>query len=335
MMARMLLDLEHLESLSASLGTTDKGIHAQAKVVLAEGHRNLAYGMVRTAPVTRRSLAHVPAGAAAVAVLGLNPASQAADKAGAQPPSLTAMDIGREVFANVEEISLFVLPAERGESPRNLPEIGVIAAVKDPAKSEALWDQLLSLAAMFAPQVAQTPREIEIEGRKGKEYQFQDAPPIVVVRIGERAMAAGTKGAVSAAIRAQGSEAITGDPQFKPLLDGLKPESSKAVLVHAGRAVGIAASTMPRERDEVRQIAALIGDLRVMVVTNEAPNELSIQASASGLPNLNAIVHAALAANQPRRGARVRSPSEPPRPNEERDAPSQRISRPARAPQQE
>jgi hypothetical protein len=240
------------------------------------------------------------------------------------------MDIGREVFANVEEISLFMLPAERNESPRPIPEIGVIAAVKDPAKSEALWDQLLSLAAMFAPQVAQAPREVEIEGRKGKEYQFQDAPPIVVVRIGERAMAAGTKGAVSAAIRAEGPNAITGDPQFKPLLDGLKPESSKAVLVHAGRAVGIAAASMPRERDEVRKIAALIGDLRLMVVTDEQPNELSIQAGAAGLPNVNAVVQAALAANEPRLGARVRSPSEPPRLIDERRAP-QRIGQPAPA----
>jgi hypothetical protein len=316
MMARMLFDLEHLESVSASVGTTDKGIHAHAKVALADGHRNLAYGMVRTAPVTRRSLDHVPAGAAAVAVLGLNPAARPVENVGttdAKRPSLSAMDIGREVFANVEEISLFVLPPEGADSPRAIPEIGVIAAVKDPAKSEALWDQLLSLAAMFGPQIAQPPREIELDGRKGKEYQFQGAPPIVVVRVGDGAMAAGTRGAVSAAIRAVGTRAITGDPQFKPLLDGLKPDSSKAVLVHAGRVIGIAASQMPRERDEARQIAALVGDLRFMVVTNEQPNELSIQAAASGLPNLNGIIQAALAAHQPRRGAPSRSPSEPPR----------------------
>jgi hypothetical protein len=332
MMARMFLDLEHLESVSASLGTSDKGVHAQAKMVLAEGHRNLAYGMVRTAPLTRRSLAHVPAGAAAVAVLGLNPAALSPEQSGAQPPSLTAMDIGREVFANVEEISLFVLPAERGDSARAIPEIGVIAAVKDPAKSQALWDQLLSLAAMFGPQVAQPPREIEIEGRKGKEYQFQGAPPIVVVRVGDRAMAAGTKGAVSAAIRAEGPYAITGDPQFKPLLDGLRPESSKAVLVHPGRVIGIAAATMPRERDQARQIAALVGDLRIMVVTNEQPNELSIRAAAWGLPDVNDIIQAAIAAHAPPRNASVRSPSEPPRP-EERTAPPQRNSRPLPAPQ--
>jgi hypothetical protein len=335
MMARMFLDLEHLESVCASFGVSDNGIQARAKVVLADGHRNLAYGMVRTAPLTRRSLSHVPAGAAAVAVLGLNPAAPSTEQTGSQPPGLTAMDIGREVFANVEEISLFLLPAESGESPRPIPDFGVIAAVKDPAKSEALWDQLLSLAAMFGPRVAQPPREIEVEGRKGKEYQFQGAPPIVVVRVGDRAMAAGTKGAVSAAVRAEGPYAITGDPQFKQLLAGLKPESSKAVLVHAGRAVGIAASAMPRERNEVRQIAALLADLRLMVVTNEQPNELSIQASAAGLPNVNAIVQAAVAAHQPRRGARVRSPSEPPRLIEERSTPPARIGPPSPVKQQE
>jgi hypothetical protein len=245
------------------------------------------------------------------------------------------MDIGREVFANVEEISLFVLPAEGAESPGPIPEFGVIAAVKDPAKSQALWDQLLSLAAMFGPRVAQPPREIQVEGRIGKEYQFQGAPPIVVVRVGDRAMAAGTRGAVSAAVRAEGPYAITGDPQFKPLLEGLKPESSKAVLVHAGRAVGIAATGMPRERNELRQIAALLSDLRLMVVTNEQPNELSIQASAAGLPNVNAIVQATIAAHQPRRGGRVRSPSEPPRLIEERSAPRARVGPSSPANQQE
>ena len=162
----------------------------------------MAYGMIRTAPLTKRSLAHVPAGAAAVAVVGLNPADQAGGQGGARAvPTLSAMDIGREVFSNVEEISLFVMPGERGDSRPVHPEIGMIAAVKDPAKSEALWDQLLSLAAMFGPQVAEPPKEIEIEGHKAKEYQFKGAPPIVVVRIADRAMAAGTRGAVTSALR--------------------------------------------------------------------------------------------------------------------------------------
>jgi hypothetical protein len=104
------------------------------------------------------------------------------------------------------------------------------------------------------------------------------------------------------------------------------------VLVHPGRVIGIAAATMPRERDQARQIAALVGDLRIMVVTNEQPNELSIRAAAWGLPDVNDIIQAAIAAHAPPRNASVRSPSEPPRP-EERTAPPPRNSRPLPAPQ--
>jgi hypothetical protein len=202
------------------------------------------------------------------------------------------MDIGREVFSNVEEVSVFVLPPERLEARPPMPEVGMIAAVKDPAKSEALWDQLLSLAAMFGPQVAEPPQEIEIEGRKAKQYQFRGAPPIVVVRLDDGAMAAGTRDAVSAAIRAEGPYAITGDPQFKALLEGLKAESSKAVLVHVGRVIGVAAS-LPNAPPEAKQIAPLLGDLKAMVVTSEQPNEFAIRASATGLPNVPNLVQAA------------------------------------------
>jgi hypothetical protein len=311
-MAQMMLDLAHLESASAVVGTSDQGIQAHAKVVMSAGHRNLAYGLVRTAPASKRSLAHVPAGAAAVAVVGLNPVG-AAGQASGQPNGLSAMDIGREVFANVEEISVFVLPAAGSDSPRPIPEIGLIAAVKDPAKSAALWDQLLSLAAMIEPKVAQPPVETEIDGLQAKEYRFADAPPIVVARLADRAMAAGTRGAVSAAIRAQGSHALTADPQFKPLLDGLQPESSKAVLVHVGRVIEVAASLMPRDADDLRQAAALAGELRAMVVTDEQPNEFSIRVTAAGLPNLPNIAHAMITGRQQRQSAAIRlQPPAPP-----------------------
>jgi hypothetical protein len=292
MMAQMLLDLQHLESASAGFGTTEEGIQAHVRVTLAEGHRNLAYAMVRTAPMTQRSLAHVPAGAVGVAIFGLNPADRSAAQPAGQAAGLSAMDLGREVFSNIEEVSLFVLPPEHRDGGRPMPEVGIIAAVKDPAKSQALWDQLLSLAAMFGPQVAEPPQEIEIEGQKGKQYQFRGAPPIVVVQLADRAIAAGTRSAVTAALRAEGATAITGDPQFKPLLDSLKPESSKAVLVHVGRAVGVAAA-MPGAPQEARQIASLMDSLKVIVVTNEEPNAFAIRASATGLPNVPDLVQAA------------------------------------------
>jgi hypothetical protein len=272
------------------------GIQARVRAVLNEGHRNLAYSIVRTAPLSKRSLDFVPAGAAAVAIIGLNPAGNAAARGSDRAStSVTAMDIGREVFANVEEVSLFGLLNQGAESPRAMPDLGMVAAVKDPAKSEALWDQLLSLAAMFGPQVAGPPQEIEIEGRRAKQYQFAHAPPIIVVRLGDRAIGAGTRGAVAAALRAERSGAsITGDPQFQPLLAGLRAETSKAFLAHAARLIAVAQSAGPKGPDDDLKIAALVGDLRLMIATHEKPNELVVQAIASGLPNVPRIIQASL-----------------------------------------
>jgi hypothetical protein len=307
MIARTVLDLDHLESISASFGVTDRGVEAQVQVVLAEGHRNLAYNVIRTAPLSQRSLAHVPAGSAAVAVLGLNPPGQPQDRSNSEPPGVTAMDIGREVFANVEEVSAFVLAPEQDNSAR-IPEIGVVAAVKDPAKSEALWDQILSLAAIVEPRIAQPPQEIEIEGRKARQYQFQGAPPIVVIRLSDGAVAVGTKGAVAAAAGAQGEHSITGDPQFRPLLAAIKPESSKAVMVNVGRAVNLGAQmSSPREREEMMQIASLLANLKVMVVTHEAPNHFAIRASATGLPNVPNVVQAVARSAQMRGRPAIRA----------------------------
>jgi hypothetical protein len=186
-----------------------------------------------------------------------------------------------------------------------MPEVGFVAAVNDPAKSEALWDQLLSLAALAGPQVAGPPQEVEIEGQKARQYQFAGAPPIVVVRMGDGAVAAGTRGAISAALTAEKSgDSIAKDPQFQPLLSGLRPESSKAVLIHAGRV--IAAAPMAGPPEELRRIAALVGDLRLMIATHVKPNELVVQATASGLPNVQGALHSVLA-QRPRRAVAVRT----------------------------
>ncbi len=57
-----LLDLEHLESLTLSVGVTDTSVQVIARVNLLPGHHNVAYNLIRTAPVDGRSLKAVPRG---------------------------------------------------------------------------------------------------------------------------------------------------------------------------------------------------------------------------------------------------------------------------------
>ena len=283
-----LLDLDHLESIAVSLSTTENAIQVRARMNLMEGHRNVAYALIRTAPMTKRSLSQVPKGAAGVVVLGLNPPGPAAAPAPGEkplPPSL--MDIGRELFGNIDEIAVFALPAAKpAKSAGGLPEIGVALAVKDPAKSEALWNQILSLVTLFGPRTTAPPSDVTIEGAAGHLYHLQKMPPIAVVRSGENGLAIGTEAAVAASIRAaRTGQSIATDPAFAGLLGQLTPTTSKAVLVDAGRALQLAGSlSKGRQAEELDALAQILKDLKVSVVTDEAPNQLTIRADVTGLP---------------------------------------------------
>jgi len=290
-----LLDLEHLESLTLSAGVTDASVQIVGRMNLLPGHHNLAYNLIRTAPFSGRSLKSVPRGTAAVVLVGLNPATPApaAKSSSEGPVEVTGMDLGREIFANVEEVAFFVLPtAAKAEGPHaHVPEMAALFAVKDAAKSEAIWNQILAIAAMVGVRHSQ-PRDVTIEGIRGEQYQFPGIPPIVVLRAADRALIVGTQEAASAALRASGGkDSILADEAYSKVLARLTPTSSKAVLVDAGRAMQIARNLSGSGSTPEMDLASVaVKDLRVSIVTDEAPNCLTLSIEASGLPNVPALI---------------------------------------------
>jgi hypothetical protein len=330
-MVSTLLDLDHLESLTFAAGVTDNSVQLVARVNLLPGHHNLPYNLIRTAPFTRRSLASVPSGAAAVVLLGLNPATPAPATNPAAPSSnstgqpsgpveVTGMDLGREIFANVEEVAFFVLPtaAEHAGTHSHVPEMAAVFAVKDAAKSEAIWNQILAIASLVGIHDSH-PHDVTIDGKRGEQYQFHGMPPIVVVRAADRALIVGTAGAATAALHASGGkESILSDEAYRTLLSRLTPTSSKAVLVDAGRAVQIARALSGGGNDSQMQMAAVaLKDLRLSIVTDEAPNCLTVNIEATGLPNIPWVIKMVASqmdsgktAETPKRAAKRAKPSQ-------------------------
>jgi hypothetical protein len=296
-MVSTLLDLDHLESLTFAAGVTDDSLQLVARVNFMPGHHNLPYNLIRTAPVTRRSLASVPSGAAAVVLLGLNPATPTpATNSTAKPNGpveVTGMDLGREIFANVEEVAIFVLPtaAEHAGPHAHMPEMAAVFAVKDAAKSEAIWNQILGIAALAGVRDT-NPHGVTIDGKRGEQYQFHGMPPIVVIRAADRALIVGTAGAATAALHASGGkESILSDDAYSKLLAQLTPTSSKAVLVDAGRAVQIAGALHGGgHSSEMAMAAVACKDLRLLIVTDEAPNCFTVNIEATGLPNVPSVI---------------------------------------------
>jgi len=294
--ARALFDLDHVAGLSARVGTNERGVQAYVKLDLMEGHHNLAYGLIRTAPCTQRLLDHVPSGAAAVVLLGLNASDESSrddGKSDGGPQYLTGMDLGREVFANIEEIALFVSePDEKPKTGPAVPDVGIVIASRDSAKSEALWRQLLALPGTISPHEFTPPREMTIEGLRATEFRLPEVPPIVLVRVDDRAIIAGTRAAAAAAIRTgRGGESIRRDAAFQPLMHSLTSSTSKALLLHVGRALPIAAGLADgHEAEELTQAGSLLSTLTASLVTHETPTRFVAHGGVSGLPDVPEII---------------------------------------------
>jgi hypothetical protein len=201
------------------------------------------------------------------------------------------------VFANIEEISVFVMPSANPEARSPIPEIGLVFGVKDPEQSQALWDQLLALPSMFGAPLTSPPTDVTVEGQAGRQFRFPYIPPIVLVAQKDRTFIAGTQGAVAASLRvaAGKQDGVVKDEQLKPLIDALPEHTSKGAVVHVGRAfrliAPIAGAELPRE---MGLTTSVFDNLTLSLVTDEQPTEFAVRAEVQGLPDLMAVARMAL-----------------------------------------
>lgn len=296
--AQGLLDLGHWQSLSVSVGSSPEGLYGELALALDEGHANLIYNLVRTPPMTGRSLGAVPAGAAAVLGIGINPASN--DQAAPLTTKadtlryVTGLDLGRELFANIEGIAAFCLPGKRGAGPP-LPHVGLVIAAAAPAKSQQLWDQLLSIPSIVMGQEAAEPTTRTIAGQKVQVYPMPEGVRIYVGRLDHSVVVGLTEQAIAASIEAHRSgESILTDAGVKAATDRITPDTSILLLAHAGRSVQVAAQFCPPdELPQVQMAGAMLGSTVLTLIADESPTRLRIAGELTGLPKVKDIIQLA------------------------------------------
>lgn len=290
--ARMVLDLDSMEHISAGLMATNKGIRTRVGVQYAEDHNSFGYGLIRTIPLTKKALKHIPSGSTAVIGLGLNPKMLLAAQATGNR-HFSALDIGRELFANIEEVGVYVMPsmAIRAEG---IPDVGIIIASSDIEKSDSLWNQLLSLPSKLKAPESPQVETVSINGTKAQQYTFpgNEIPPIVIARIGEEAMVAGTRVAVEAALSAHNSQAtLVNDPRAAAFWNTKSEFTSKAAFMNVSRAIELA--QMNGGDEEMRMVAKVLEEMAFTLVVNEEPAKFEVQADLVGLPNFEQVIKAA------------------------------------------
>jgi hypothetical protein len=292
------LDLKSLRTLVGQMGVNDEGIYVDFALQLAEGHRNLAFQFMRMPAINPDTLKRVPAGAAAFVAGALNdPESQyVAARTGApgQPPPVTFLDIGREIFANIVSFAVFAVPAEEtvAEGALPIPPVAAVITVHDPVKSQALWSQMLGVGSLASGGGTLDGMKTQIEGVEARRYIFPEGINIYFASAGNDLLISPSKAAIASALGTlKSGKSIVNDPAFAKCLERVGPSTTFALYAHAGRCVELARPFIsPSDLAEAQPVIDLMTDTVASVVMEHSNNAFRFSTMVTGLPNIGPFV---------------------------------------------
>jgi tetratricopeptide (TPR) repeat protein len=108
LMADGIVDFKNIKDLIAFLSIEQNSLSLETNISLNEGHNCIAYNMIRTPNLNKKGFQAIPPDAIGLLSFALNNAESAqAQSVGQQLQNITGLDFGREIFANIEQITLF------------------------------------------------------------------------------------------------------------------------------------------------------------------------------------------------------------------------------------
>ena len=287
------LDIDSLRSLSGHLGVDEDGINVELALELAQGHRNLAFNLMRMPQVQRDTLERIPAGSAFFLALGLNPEGSVTpitrDSAG--QPVVSFMDFGRELFGNLVDITVYGLPGDSGGPP--IPDVALMMKVNDAERSAALWDFVLG-GAGGATGGSMEARAVEIAGRKVGQYTIAGMP--VFLAAGEdRLVLSPSRHAIERSLQAsKPSKSILNDPIFADDVKRIDDGHTVVAMANPGRCIEFAAGMMGHMDAEMERIADLLEDTVITVGIEHTDTLLGFKARVSNIPDVSGLVAQAI-----------------------------------------
>jgi hypothetical protein len=328
-------DFNSLREVIASVSIGEQSIGVQANVGLKDGHKCLAYDLIRTPNLSRAGFEAVPPEAVAVVSLALGELQAAqTEKAQEVVRNLTGLDIGREIFANIEQVTLFALPpgAASKDSPlaRRLspivPCLGLAVTSHNPQKTHQLLNQLLTVAGLITDVSAggQSGKEAEQLTGKYKIGVVDDKPAYCYMeQVGRTTIVALSPEVLQACLSAAKTRqsALTAGP-LKESLDQLPAETSKLVLVNVAGAIRSADSYLSWEYDNPKnpghrlldQLAQALDETTVYLRTGEQLNSFNLHAGVEQMPPLGGVFPIAMQLSQTDLQAKARATE--PRPSD-------------------
>ncbi len=294
--ANAFLDFANIDNMLSTVSIEPDGFVGTDQILFKQGHHCLAYDLIRTPNINTAALEAVPSDAVALVSFALSAQSDLqADTIRVQVKNITGLDIGREIFANIEQVSLFALLPKTPDAFFGA-HFGIVLTSHNPQQTRTILETALRTANLAAgdQQSIQTDASTGryqigiINGQRLYCYMDQAKNATVL------SLNPDITQACIAAIN-DGSSICKSGP-LNAAVSKLSPNASKLIAVNVGGAIRIAApvllENMPQEDREslwenLSQLAAATDKTTFELRTDEQLNSFTSNAALTGLPPLN------------------------------------------------
>jgi hypothetical protein len=307
-------DIGNVDEITTSLSLEKDGLAVETNIGFKDGHSCLAYDLIRTPNITRAGFEAVPAEAVALVSFALGEAEgTGAASARKAVKKLTGLDIGRELFANIEQITLFALPPSPTSAKNILAEsispvvlcLGLAVTSRNPRRTEQLVTQWLTLTDLLMG-ISKGEELVEQRSPAVGEYkigEFNGKPAYCYVgQAGKSTVLTLSPEVLQASLSAV--ESKTSASSAGPLhgvLSQLLPGTSKLAAVNAAGAIQLAnvhicasrgISPDPQKNylsQLLSEYAQACTETYVVVRTDEKANNFGLNVNVSGLPDFGRV----------------------------------------------
>jgi hypothetical protein len=290
-----LIDLGSVDDLLAFLSIEEDRIAVEANIGFKDGHQSTAYNLIRTPGINKAAFNSVPSDAVAlISTASPGPGSPLAGLLSSRLKEDMGLEIGGAFFSNVDQITLFALPAS-GEAVDGMPPIamslGAVISSDDPRQTRQILRGLLTAAKLLTTSGGsfneRTSRYRFDLANGAKIHGYSDyVKKATVLSLNPAVVDASV-----AALDNRKSVAIAGP--LKNAVSMMSPATSKVALINVGGMLDFV------ETDEnmsglVAQLAKSCDKTTVRFRTLEEQNNLNARVEISGLPPMGEVIGPAI-----------------------------------------
>ena len=300
-----LIDLKNVNSLLANLSIRQTGIDVNANLSFKNNHNCIMYNLIRTPNLTGQGLKAIPAEAIGLLSLCLNDAEKHTN-ASQTLASITGLDIGRELFANIEQLNVFALPMsnESNLSKMDVHEIpfapfaGISVTSRNPQKTNALLREVLYLLEMFSRERLPEPQTSTDLCHYPISLDRNTTLNCYLTQIENANILTFNKDTMAKCIQSiKEGKAVLNSGKLHGPISEVNDESSKVIVLNAGGAVDIAATIARLEFSnpenkiykKIDELARLLDNSYIKLQTEELDTNLKLNISLEGLPEADKV----------------------------------------------